>query len=262
MSARAGAIAAAACALALAAASARAQAPSAPAERFRLAGELVRSGDALRGLAIYRELAASGLESASLYWNWAQAAAARGETGEALWALLRAREVEPGDRSLAREIERARESANLDPAELAPEPLAPLARAARRFHLGWLALALAFVSLGAHAASRLLPARAWIARAAWTAAALALLAGAVPFAGSSAHPTASVVRRGAPLLDAASSAAHPIGSLREGEVVPVLAVSAEYLRVEDSSGARGWAHRDDVWPLDRRPLGLDLARRP
>jgi len=236
-------------ALALSAASAGAQAP--PVERFRRAGELVRSGDALGGLAVYRELAAAGLESGSLYWNWAQAASARGEAGEALWAVLRGREVEPGDRSLAREQERLREAANLDPAELAPEPLFALARLGRRFHLDWLALGLALASLGAHALAHRRPALRWPARAAWGAGALALLAAAGPLAGATARPTAVVVRRGAPLLDGASGSAHSIGALRQGEVVPIIERSVDYLRVEDSSGARGWAHRDDVWALER-----------
>ena len=67
-----------------------------PAERFREAGEKARTGDTPKALAIYRDLAASGVESAALYWNWAQAAEARGAMGEALWALLRAREIAPG----------------------------------------------------------------------------------------------------------------------------------------------------------------------
>jgi len=227
----------------------QAQAPASPGQRYRQAGDLIRTGDALGGIAIYRSLAASGLESGSLYWNWAQAAAARGEAGEALWAVLRGREVEPGDRSLLRELERLREAANLDPAELAPEPMAALARFARRFHLGWLALGLAVLSLAAHLVGRLRPALTWPARAAWAAAALALLAAAAPLAGATARPTGVVVRRGAPLLDGASATAHSIGALRQGEVVPLLESGAAYLRVEDSSGARGWAHRDDVWPL-------------
>jgi len=233
----------------LAAGALQAQAPASPGQRFRLAGDLIRTGDALGGLAIYRQLAASGLESGSLYWNWAQGAAARGEAGEALWAVLRGREVEPGDRSLVRELERLREAANLDPAELAPEPMAAVARFARRFHLGWLALGLAVLSLAAHLVGRLRPALTLPARAAWAAAALALLAAAAPLAGATARPTGVVVRRGAPLLDGASATAHSIGALRQGEVVPLLESGAAYLRVEDSSGARGWAHRDDVWPL-------------
>ena len=66
-----------------------------PQAKFRQAGELARGGDYPRAIAIYEDLAASGLESASLYWNWAQAAAASGTQGEALWALLRARELDP-----------------------------------------------------------------------------------------------------------------------------------------------------------------------
>jgi hypothetical protein len=61
-----------------------------------------------------------------------------------------------------------------------------------------------------------------------------------------------VVRRGAPLLDSASPTGAAIGSLRQAEVVPLLERTASYVRVEDSSGARGWAHADDVWPLEPR----------
>jgi hypothetical protein len=223
------------------------------ADRFRTAGDQLRGGDAVRAVAIYRELAASGVESASLYWNWAQAALARGEAGEALWAMLRAREIDPGDRALPREIQRLREAANLDPAEIAPEPLASLDRAGRRFHVGWLVVLLAALSLASHLAVRLLPAHRWPARAAWATLALALVLGAVPVAGSLARPTGVVVRRGAPLLDSASPTGHAIGSLRQAEVVPLIERSADYFRVEDSSGARGWAHRDDVWPLQEAP---------
>jgi hypothetical protein len=226
-----------------------------PAERFRAAGELLRAGDAPKAIAIYRELSGAGVESASLYWNWGQAASARGETGEALWAVLRAREIDPGDRALPREIQRLREAANLDPAEIAPEPLSALARASRRFQLGWLVIALGLVSLAAHAAARHLPAHRWPAPTAWAALALAFLLGLVPLSGSLARPSAVVVRRGAPLLDSASATAHAIGSLRQAEVVPLLETSADYLRVEDSSGARGWAHRDDVWPLEPGSTG-------
>jgi Bacterial SH3 domain len=221
-----------------------------PADRFRAASDHLRGGDAPKAIAIYRVLAASGVESASLYWNWAQAAAARGETGEALWALLRAREIDPGDRALPREIQRLREAANLDPAEIAPEPLAPLERAGRRFQLGWIVLALAVLSLASHLAVRLLPAHRWPAPAAWAALALATVLGAVPLAGALARPTGVVVRGGAPLLDSASATARAIGSLREAEVVPLLERGADYVRVEDSSGARGWAHADDVWSLE------------
>ena len=67
--------------------------------------------------------------------------------------------------------------------------------------------------------------------------------------GSFARPTGVVVRRGAPMLDAASPTAEAVGTLREGEVVPVLERSGAYVRVEDSSGVRGWAMSGDVRPL-------------
>jgi hypothetical protein len=226
-------------------------APAAPADRFREANDLARAGDYPKALAAYAEVARPGSESASLYWNWAQAASARGASGEALWALLRARELDPGDRAVARDIERLRESLNLDPAEIAPEPLAALARASRRFRLDLLALALLALSLAGHAIVRLRAGPRGTGAAAVTLLLLALLAAVPPIAGSLARPTAAVVHRAAPLFDAASPGAEPTGSLREGEVVPVLEASGEWLRVEDNAGARGWARAADVRRLDR-----------
>jgi hypothetical protein len=225
---------------------------AAPAEdRFREANDHVRSGDYPKAVALYGELAASGRESASLYWNWAQAATARGAQGEALWALLRARELDPGDRAVVRDVERLREALNLDRAEIAPEPLAAAGRIARRFRLDLLALALLAVSVTAHGLARVGFRAA--GTTAWAALILGLLAAAAPVAASFARPTAAVVRRGAPLLDAASPTAEATGSLREGEVVPVLEASGAWLRVEDNAGARGWAHAADVRRLDGPP---------
>ncbi|HEY3216137.1 MAG TPA: SH3 domain-containing protein [Candidatus Eisenbacteria bacterium] len=224
-----------------------------PQERFRQAGALVRGGDYPKAIAIYGELAASGSESASLYWNWAQAALARGAQGEALWALLRARELDPADRAVGREIERLREAANLDRAEIAPEPLAALARTARRFRLDAIALVLLLVSLAAHAGLKWRRSVARLAPLAWTALTVGLLVAVAPVAGSLAHPTGTVIRRGAPLLDAASPTAEAVGTLREGEVVPILESSGGYVRVEDSSGARGWALSVDVRPVEAAP---------
>lgn len=223
-----------------------------PGERFREANELVRSGDYPKGTALYEELAGSGVESASLYWNWAQAAIARGAQGEALWALLRARELDPADRAVERDVERLREGANLDRAEIAPEPLAAVARGARRFRLDLVALVLLLLSLGAHASLRLRPPAPRLRLAAWTALLLGLAIAAIPVAGAFARSTGAVVRRGAPLLDAASPTAEAVGSLREGEVVPILESSGGYVRVEDSSGARGWALGSDVRRVDGR----------
>ena len=219
--------------------------------RFRAANELARSGDYPGAVAAYAEVAAAGGGSASLYWNWAQAAAARGASGEALWALLRAREVEPGDRAVRREIERLREALNLDPAEIAPEPLAAVARLVRRFHLDLVAVVLLAASVLLHGLTRLDPAARRGTGAALALLLLGLLAAAPPLAASFVRPTASVVRRAAPLYDAASPTAEPRGALREGEVVPVLEASGDWLRVEDNAGARGWARSTDVRRLDR-----------
>jgi Bacterial SH3 domain len=230
-----------------------------PSVPFRQANDAARAGDYPKAMAGYRALAARGIESASLYWNWAQVAHARGETGAALWALLRGREVEPGDTATAREIERVREAANLDLAEIAPSPLGDLRRLGRRLHLDVVALLLLAASVVLHALSRRARSprrRGGVAVASLTAG---LLVAAVPLAGALAAPTAVVLRRGAPLLDAASPTAATIGALREGEAVVVLEETADYLRVEDSAGARGWASAADAWRLDRAPQGLSEA---
>ena len=239
--------------LAIAMATAGAAHAGPAADRFREANELVRAGDYPAAISLYAELAASGQESASLYWNWAQAAIARGAQGEALWALLRARELDPGDRAVVRDVERLREALNLDPAEIAPEPLATAGRIARRLRLDVASLALLALSLLAHGLVRVRPGLRLAGTAAVAALALGLLAAGVPFAASLARPTATVVRRGAPLLDAASPTAEATGSLREGEVVPVLETSGAWLRIEDNAGARGWARADDVRRLDAPP---------
>ena len=117
-----------------------------PEERFREGTALLRSGDIPGGLAVFRELASSGHESVNLYWNWAQGAAVRGRAGEALWALLRAREVGPRDAAAEREIERLRLALQLDRAELNPVPTVALSRVARSWHfqlVAWVLFAFA-----------------------------------------------------------------------------------------------------------------------
>lgn len=213
---------------------------------FRAANEIARAGDYPKAIALYDQISRGGTESGSLYWNWGQAAAARGATGEALWALLRARELDPGDRAVRRDIERLREAANLDPAEIAPEPLAAAARTARRFRLDLLAVGFLLLSLAAHAVARVSPGARGTGAALWVSLVLGLSAASVPAAGALARPVGVVLHRGAPLLDAASPTAEAAGTLREGEVVPILETSGGYVRVEDSSGARGWASGDDV----------------
>ena len=222
-------------------------------ERFDEANDLARAGDYPGAIRVYGELAASGHESASLYWNWAQAAVARGNLGEGLWALLRARELDPGDRAVRRDVERLREALTLDPAEIAPEPLGAAARLARRFRLDVVAALLLGLSLVAHVLGRLRPGTPLTTPMAWITLGLGLLAAAAPAAGMLARPTATVVSRGAPLLDAASPSAEVIGTLREGEVLPVLKPGGAWIQVEDASGARGWAHLADVRRLDVAP---------
>ncbi len=225
-----------------------------PEARFREANDLARAGDYPKAIALYRELASAGQETAAVFWNWSQAAAARGAAGEALWAALRVRELTPWDRAAGRRIAALRESLSLDPAELAPEPFAGLARWNRRLHVDLVAGALFLLSVPVHGVGRLVArGRGGPGRTAWALGALAVLASIVPVLASTARPTGVVIRRGAPLLDAASPTAEVVGSLREGEVVPILGRSGAWRRIQDSSGARGWAHVEDVAPVEGSP---------
>ena len=218
-------------------------------ERFQQANETARGGDYPKAIAAYRDLAAAGQASAALYWNWAQAAQAQGARGESVWALMRAREIEPADAAITRTLERLREELNLDPAELAPEPLAQWRRWARWLHVDLLAAALLLASLIAPAVQRVTR-RDRGRVAAWTSFGLGTMLALLCILAAHAHRAAVVVRREAALLDAASPSAESIGSLREGEVVPVLARSGGYLRIQDSAGARGWARIEEVVPID------------
>jgi hypothetical protein len=147
---------------------------------------------------------------------------------------------------VAREIERRRESSSLDAAEIAPDPWAAWVRVSRRYHLDLAGALLVLMSVALHVAVRLRPGARGATATAGVTLALGLILTAGSAASSLARPAGVVVRRGAPLLDAASPTAEALGTLREGEVVPILEGSGDYVRVEDSSGARGWALAPDV----------------
>jgi hypothetical protein len=215
-------------------------------DAFHQANELARQGDYPKAIAGWQALAREGHATASLYWNWARAAEARGSLGEALWAQLQARELDPGDVAVEREVDRLRSNLNLDPAEIAPEPLAALRRFTRRFHLAWIGLLLLVLSLALHVVWRLVGFPHGAVGGAWMTFALGAIVGLVVVMGGMAGPVGVVVRRDAPLIDGASPTAQTVGSLREGEVVPILERSGDYVRVQDSSGARGWAYQADV----------------
>jgi hypothetical protein len=221
-------------------------------ERFQHANEAARAGDYTEAIKAYRDLAGAGATSAALYWNWAQVARAQGARGESVWALMQAREIEPADAAIARALARLRAELNLDPAELAPEPLAQWRRWARWLHVDLVAAALFLASLIGHVAQRVT--RGDRGRVAvWTTFGLGTILALLWILAVYAPLTAVVLRREAALLDAASPSADSIGPLREGEVVPVLARSGGYLRIQDSAGARGWARADDVAIIDAAP---------
>jgi len=188
----------------------------------------------------YGKLAGSGVHAPSLYWNWAQAASASGRKGEALWALLRARDLTPTDASMVREAERLRSELGLDPSEVSQGVLGDLRLLARRFRLDALAILALVLSLAA-----LLGKKPRTALSLWSLLIGVLLA-APSFLGTWREPRGVVVHKDAPLLDVARPDAVALASLREGEVVPLLGEEGDYVRIQDASGARGFAHKNDV----------------
>ena len=194
----------------------------------------------------YARLAQDGVKAPSLYWNWAQAASASGRKGEALWALMRGRELAPGDASMIREVERLRGELGLDPSEVSLGFLGDLRMLARRFRFDVLTIAAFLLSLFAVMGRR--------PRASLSLGALRLgLLLALPFvAGSWREPRGVVVQKDAPLMDIARNDAVALANLREGEVVPLLGEEGEYVRIQDASGARGFAHKSDV-----RRIGIE-----
>jgi hypothetical protein len=218
-------------------AAAQAEAPSAVFRRGNEQAAKSRWDDAM---AQYGRLAKEGVKAPSLYWNWAQAASASGRKGEALWAVLSGRELTPGDASMIREAERLRGELGLDPSEVSLGALGDLRALARRFRFDVLAIALFLFSAIAATSGK---GSVALSRAGFLAGLLLV----APFlAGSWREPHGVVVRKDAPLMDAARTDAVALANLREGEVVPILDEEGEYVRIQDASGARGFAHKDDV----------------
>ncbi len=218
---------------------AAAQAES-PAAVFRRGNEHAARSRWDDAIGEYGRLAKDGVMAPSLYWNWAQAASASGRKGEALWAVMYGRELTPGDPSMIREAERLRGELGLDPSEVSLGFLGDLRSLARRFRFDALAIAAFLVSLVAVLGGK---PRASLSLSALVAG---LLLGAPFVAGSWREPRGVVVHKDAPLMDAARNDALALANLREGEVVPLLGEEGEFVRIQDASGARGFAHKDDV----------------
>ena len=194
----------------------------------------------------YGKLAARGVRAPSLYWNWGQAASASGRKGEALWALLRARDLTPTDTSMIREAERLRGELGLDPSEVSQGILGDLRLLARRFRFDGFAIAAFLFSLA------VLQGKKPRATLSLWALLLGILLAAPSFLGPWREPRGVVVRKDAPLLDVARPEGVALASLREGEVVPLLGEEGDYVRIQDASGARGFAHKGDV-----RKVGME-----
>ncbi len=229
--------------------SAEAQAPApaeAPTAAFRRGNESATRSQWDEAIAVYAEIEKQGVRAPSLYWNWAQTASAAGKKGEALWAALRARELSPTDSSLNREIETLRAELGLDPSEVSLGLVGDLRAQARRFRLDIIAMIFFAASIALLVGKK---PRTVLGRGAFAAGVLV----ALPLLGGAwQEPRGVVIHKDAPLLDIPQNDAIAIANLREGEAVPLLAFEGEFVRIQDASGARGFAHRADV-----RKIGME-----
>ena len=185
--------------------------PPRRASRFREANDLVRAGDYPKAIAALPRAGRRRARRAPRSTGTGRRPRPRaGRTGEALWALLRARELDPGDRAVARDDRAAARGAQ-------PRPRRDRARAPGRRRS--LRAPVPPRPRGRRSCSRS-PCSPTCSRAPAGRAVgpprclgvtfgLGLLAAVAPLAGSFARPTAVVVRRGAPLLDAASPTPRP-----------------------------------------------------
>lgn len=211
---------------------------------FREANEKAARGQWQGALEGYRGLGQEGVRAPSLYWNWAQAASAGGRKGEALWAYIQARHVTPRDPGVTREIERLRAELGLDPSEISLGLEGDARLLARRLRFDIMAVFVLILSI----AVLFLPKPRPIASVVLLVVGLLLL-GPYHF-GAWRQARAVIVQKDAPLLDDSRAEAIALANLREGEVVPILEEVGEFVKIQDASGARGFAHRDDVRRLE------------
>ncbi len=222
---------------------AQAEAPSVAFRRGNEDASRRRFDDAMLE---YARLAKQGVRAPSLYWNWAQVASAKGRKGEALWALLCAQDLTPVDFSISRELERLRGELGLDPSEVSLGLLGDASVIARRFRFDALAIIALVLSMVATLGRN--------PRPSWSRAGLlgGLLLVSPLLASTLREPRGVVVQKDAPLMDTPQTDAVALANLREGEVVPLLGEEGDYVRIQDASGARGFAHKNDV-----RRIGME-----
>ncbi|MBK5257877.1 MAG: hypothetical protein JJE39_17775, partial [Vicinamibacteria bacterium] len=185
-----------------------------------------------------------GVRAPALYWNWAQAASAGGRKGEALWALLCAQDLAPRDSSINREMERLRVELGLDPSELSRGFLGDARTFVRRFRFDAIGVVIMVFSLVMSLRKK--------ARAAFLSFLMGLALMSPFFGGPWRESRGVVTQKDAPLVDVPRTDAVALANLREGEVVPLLGEEGDYVKIQDASGARGFAHKDDV-----RRIGVD-----
>jgi tetratricopeptide (TPR) repeat protein len=210
------------------------------AEAFRRGNEHASRGRWDKAISEYDQLARAGIKAPSLYWNWAQVATSQGRKGEAIWALQRAQELAPRDVSVPREIERLRAELGLDPSEISLGAFGDLRRVAARYRFD--ALAILFLALSVALLVGTNPRRPL----SLGVLVLGLFLLAPYLLGGQAEARGVVVQKDAPLMDAPGAQSLALANLREGEVVPILEAEGDFVKIQDASGARGFANKNDV----------------
>lgn len=228
------------------------QALADPVTLFRSGNEKATQQKWDDAIAAYDQARQAGARSPALYWNWAQAALSRGHRGEALWALLRARSLDARDATIEQQIVRLSGALALDSAETNTGPRALLGRVVSKFHLDVTGVALTLVAAALAFGPKARNAGRGILALA-TVLVLMSVVGAFP------ERRAVVIHAEAPLFDIPRNDGLALANLREGEVVPVLSEQGDFVQIQDASGARGYAHREDVRDIDPRN---DLPKAP
>jgi hypothetical protein len=232
-----------------------------PASAFRAGNAAATKQQWDEAIAAYDRARLLGARSPALYWNWSQAAISRGSRGQALWALRRAEFLDPRDRTIDAPMARVSAALGLDPSETSLGSLGELGRMLRRVAADRIALGLGLVSL-LPLVTRSHPLR----RVATGAFLLFAVTSAFLLLAQFADERGVVIAASAPLLDAPREDALVIAKLREGEVVPILEAPADarsvrdnaeaaYVRIQDASGARGYARLEDVRAIVPERIG-------
>jgi tetratricopeptide (TPR) repeat protein len=249
---RLGRLATAACALLMLLAAGAGRAAETPQAIFFRANALYAEGKYAQAAAEYERLLATGVGSASTYFNLGNAYLKAGQTGRAVLAYERARRLAPGDPDLRANLTFAREAgATAEPPPWRTRLLFPLAASWSSDALVLGAACAWWLLMGLLAAGRLLPtARRATARAALLpGVALVVLGGSAAWrlATVDLRPTAVVVAPNEVAVRFEPSSGGTVHfQAKPGTTLRLVGEREGWAQVERDDGRRGWIERDAI----------------